>query len=146
MFWVHSKCSVNDRKPAFPPSLSSLSFLDHGEHAYLTTAEEKALRRKSESVSSSVASDSSPPHRLQPARLLCPWDSPGKNTGVGCHFLLQGIPDPGIQPGSPALQADSLQTSALSARLPNYARLSAHTAASIVKEHHTWGREIRVQV
>ena len=28
---------------------------------------------------------------LQPARLLCPWNSPGKNTGVGCHFLLQGI-------------------------------------------------------
>ena len=26
-----------------------------------------------------------------PARFLCPWDSPGKNTGVGCHFLLQGI-------------------------------------------------------
>ena len=31
------------------------------------------------------------PHGLWPARLLCPWDSPGKNTGVGCHFLLQGI-------------------------------------------------------
>ena len=30
------------------------------------------------------------PHRQQPARLHCPWDSPGKNTGVGCHFLLQG--------------------------------------------------------
>ena len=29
------------------------------------------------------------PHRWQPTRLLCPWDSPGKNTGVGCHFLLQ---------------------------------------------------------
>ena len=29
------------------------------------------------------------PHRRQPNRLLCPWDSPGKNTGVGCHFLLQ---------------------------------------------------------
>ena len=28
------------------------------------------------------------PHGLQPARLLCMWDSPGKNTGVGCHFLL----------------------------------------------------------
>ena len=28
-------------------------------------------------------------HRRQPARLPCPWDSPGKNTGVGCHFLLQ---------------------------------------------------------
>ena len=31
------------------------------------------------------------PHELQPARLLYPWDSPGKNTGVDCHFLLQGI-------------------------------------------------------
>ena len=29
------------------------------------------------------------PHRQKPTRLLCPWDSPGKNTGVGCHFLLQ---------------------------------------------------------
>ena len=34
-------------------------------------------------------SDSVPPHRLQPIRLPRPWDSPGKNTGVGCHFLLQ---------------------------------------------------------
>ena len=34
-------------------------------------------------------SDSLQPHRWQPTRLLCPWDSPGKNTGVGCHFLLQ---------------------------------------------------------
>ena len=31
------------------------------------------------------------PHGLQPARLLCPWNFPGKNTGVGCYFLLQGI-------------------------------------------------------
>ena len=31
------------------------------------------------------------PHGIQPARLLCPWDSPGKDTGVDCHFLLQGI-------------------------------------------------------
>ena len=31
------------------------------------------------------------PHGLWPTRHLCPWDSPGKNTGVGCHFLLQGI-------------------------------------------------------
>ena len=37
----------------------------------------------------SVVSDSVRPHRRQPTRLLCPWDSPGKNTGVGCHFLLQ---------------------------------------------------------
>ena len=34
-------------------------------------------------------SDSVRPHRRQPTRLPCPWDSPGKNTGVGCHFLLQ---------------------------------------------------------
>ena len=34
-------------------------------------------------------SDSVRPHELQPTRLLRPWDSPGKNTGVGCHFLLQ---------------------------------------------------------
>ena len=34
-------------------------------------------------------SDSSRPHRQQPTRLRCPWDSPGKNTGVGCHFRLQ---------------------------------------------------------
>ena len=34
-------------------------------------------------------SDSVRPHRRQPTRLPCPCDSPGKNTGVGCHFLLQ---------------------------------------------------------
>ena len=34
-------------------------------------------------------SDSVQPHRRQPTRLCHPWDSPGKNTGVGCHFLLQ---------------------------------------------------------
>ena len=37
----------------------------------------------------SVVSDSVQPHRRQPTRLSCPCDSPGKNTGVGCHFLLQ---------------------------------------------------------
>ena len=37
----------------------------------------------------SVMSNSVRPHRQQPSRLPGPWDSPGKNTGVGCHFLLQ---------------------------------------------------------
>ena len=37
----------------------------------------------------SVVSDSVRPHRWQPTRLPRPWDSPGKNTGVGCHFLLR---------------------------------------------------------
>ena len=42
-------------------------------------------------LSDSVMSDSLQPHELQSTRLLCPWDSPGKNTGVSCHALLQGI-------------------------------------------------------
>ena len=41
--------------------------------------------------SHSVVSNSLQSHGLWPTRLLCPWDSPGKNAGVGCHFLLQGI-------------------------------------------------------
>ena len=40
------------------------------------------------SVSHSVVSDSAT-HELEPARLLCPWNSPGKNTEVSCHSLLQ---------------------------------------------------------
>ena len=40
------------------------------------------------------------PQGLKPARLLCPWDSPGKNTGVGCHCLFQGIfPTQGLNQG-----------------------------------------------
>ena len=50
----------------------------------------------------SVTSDSLRPHRLLPTRLLRPWDFPGKNTGVGCHFLLQGIfPTQGLNPDLP---------------------------------------------
>ena len=48
----------------------------------------------------SVVSDSLQLHGLWPSRLLCPWDSPGKNTGVGCYSLLQGIfPTQGLNPG-----------------------------------------------
>ena len=43
------------------------------------------------------------PHGPQPARILCPWHSPGKNTRVGCHFLPGDLPDPEIEPSSPAL-------------------------------------------
>ena len=38
----------------------------------------------------SVVSNSSQPYELQPTRLLCPWNFPGKNITVGCQFLLQG--------------------------------------------------------
>ena len=51
-------------------------------------------------LSRSVVSNSLWPHGLKPTRLLCPWDSPGKKTGVGCHDLLQGIvPSQGSNPG-----------------------------------------------
>ena len=60
------------------------------------------LGSKSESVSCSVASDLLQPHGLQPARLLCPWDFAGKNTGVSCHILLQRIfLTQGLNPGLP---------------------------------------------
>ena len=67
-------------------------------------------------LSHSVVSDSLQPHGLYAARLLCPWDFIGKNTGMGWHFLLQGdLPDPGIQPASltsPALAGGFFTTSA----------------------------------
>ena len=47
----------------------------------------------------SVMSNSLGPHGLWLARLLCPWDCPGSNTGMGCHFLHQGIfPTHGLNP------------------------------------------------
>ena len=57
---------------------------------YKTQVQRKGFTStKNMCVSCSVVSDSLWPHGLQPARLLCPWDSPGKNTRMGCHFLLQ---------------------------------------------------------
>ena len=51
-------------------------------------------------VNHSVVSDSLGPHELQPARLLCRWNSPVTNTGVDCHSLLQRIfPAQGSNPG-----------------------------------------------
>ena len=53
-------------------------------------------------VSHWVVSNSLQPHELYPARLLCPWHSSGKDTGVGSHSLLQGIfPTQGTNPGLP---------------------------------------------
>ena len=52
------------------------------------------------------------PHGLQPTRLLCSRDFPGKNTGVGCHFLLQEIfPTQGLNLSLLHWQADSLPLS-----------------------------------
>ena len=63
-------------------------------------------------LSCSVVFDSLLHHELQSARLLCPWDFPGKNTGVGCHALLQRVSL--IQESNLCLlhwQADSLSLS-----------------------------------
>ena len=55
--------------------------------------------KETENVSCSVVPDSLQPHGLQSTRLLYPWNSPGKNTGLSCHFLLQGIfPNQGSNP------------------------------------------------
>ena len=55
--------------------------------------------------SHSVVSNSLRPQGLQPTRLLHPWNSPGKKTGVGCHSLLQGIfPTQGLNPVLPHCQ------------------------------------------
>ena len=57
----------------------------------------------------SVMSNSLQPYGLYPTRLLCSWDSPGKNTGLCCHALLQGIfPSQGSNPVLSHLQEDSL--------------------------------------
>ena len=69
------------------------------------------VAKKCRSVRCSVVSDSLRPHGLQPVRHLCPWNSPGKNAGVGSHSILQeNLPDPRIKPRSPAWQTDSLRS------------------------------------
>ena len=59
--------------------------------------------------------DSLQPYGLQPTRLLCPWDSPGKNSGVGSHTLLQGIKSTSLT--SSALAGGLSTTSAMVAAM-----------------------------
>ena len=80
------------------------AFLPAGSHGQRSLAGYSSRRRRESDVCvpavSSVVSDSLRPHGLQPTRRLCPWDSPDKNTGVGCQALLQGIfPTQGSNPG-----------------------------------------------
>ena len=57
---------------------------------------------------------------MEPARLLCPWDFAGKDTGVGCHALLQGVfPGPGMDPAS---QVSSTAGGSLPLALPGKKR------------------------
>ena len=72
----------------------------------------------------SAMSNSLQPHGLQPARLLCLWDPLGKNAGVGCHCLLQGIfPTQGSNPHLLCLlhwQAGSLPLCHMGSRIGNH--------------------------
>ena len=88
-------------------------------------------------------SDSARPHRRQPTRLPRPWDSPGKNTGVGCHFLLQCVRVKSLQscltlgdpmdcnlPGSSVhgiFQARALEWVAVAFSIPQYSCLKKKT-------------------
>ena len=73
-----------------------------GQTEYLLPSQTACLeiRVRSESVSCSVLLDSLQIYRQSPSRLLCPWNSPGRNAGVGSHSLLQGIfLTQGLNPG-----------------------------------------------
>ena len=65
----------------------------------------------------SVVSDSVRPHRRQPTRLPCPWDSPGKNIGVGCHFFLQCIK---VKSGSEVAQLSPTLSDPMDCSLPGF--------------------------
>ena len=74
-----------------------LTFQGSWKNEYEAKGNEVALLGLEASVCS-IMPNSLQHHGLWPAMLLCPWDSLGKNTGVGCHFLLQGnLPDPWIE-------------------------------------------------
>jgi len=81
--------------PAVVHAFSSLVCLCAGSRGFLGASSGllhshiAPLSLRSDQISCSVVSDSLRPHRWQPTRLPRPWDSPSKNTGVGCHFLLQ---------------------------------------------------------
>ena len=67
------------------------------------------MRKSENEVAQSCPTLFDPMDYSLPGSSVSPWHFPGKNSGVGCHFLLQGdLPDPGIEPRSPALQAEFL--------------------------------------
>ena len=77
---MFSSCSLVPQQHSGFPSVPPLEGILQQSNSIATAAA---------AAVASVVSDSVRPHRRQPTRLPRPWDSPGKNTGVGCHFLLQ---------------------------------------------------------
>ena len=88
-----------------------------------------------------VVSDSSKSHGLQPAWLFCPWSSPGKSSGMGCHSLIQRIqPTQGLTQVT-ALQADSLLSKPL--RKPNSIIQPSNSGFRFQRDNPwwLWGKE-----
>ena len=123
-------------------------------HEYDTKSVGKKKKQKSVTVfvlSHTVMSDSLWPHGLQPARILCPWNFPGKNTGLGCHFPLQRIfTTQGSNPHlffPPHCQADYLLPCHLEARdKRDYINFKSFWTATetinrVTKQHTEWGKK-----
>ena len=86
--WINVMCSNTDEPRDYHPKWSQAKTNIIWYHLQVESKKRDVNELSCCSVAS-VMSDFTRPHRWQPTRLLCPWDSPGKNTGVGCHFLLQ---------------------------------------------------------
>ena len=91
---VGSPCSPRDSQESSPTPHSKASILRRSafftvqlSHPYMTTGKTIALTAAAAKSLQSCLTVR--PHRWQPTRLPRPWDFPGKNSGVGCHFLLQ---------------------------------------------------------
>ena len=88
----HTECHKIETLWESESSWSNYKLVEASPSGTLTPQEER-----SESCSSPLW-----PHGLEPTRFFCPWDPPGKNTGVGCHSFLQGIfPTQGSNPSLP---------------------------------------------
>ena len=83
-------CDPTDGNPPGSPSLG-FSRQEHWSGLPFPSPKHESEKWK---WSCSVMSNSSQPHGLQPTRLLCPWDFPGKSTGVGSHTFSRGFSQP----------------------------------------------------
>ena len=96
------KTTGNKIQPVFPGHRLQRDLLFGDPELRRSFSPETRFEFLSVIISQSVVSNSLRPHGVQPTRLLCPWEFLGKNTGVGCHFLLQGIfPIQGLNPALP---------------------------------------------
>ena len=115
-----SKLLLRKQNCLSPPAVYSPSiiFNKHSKYFYISKEFFFCGQFQTKSVSHSICacrlshtvrSDSLPPHGLYLDGILCPWNFPGKNTGMGCHVLRQGIfPTQGSNLHFLCLQIDSL--------------------------------------